>query len=356
MPQDPNLYGQRPAKRARREMDLTSSLSFSSQISSLLASSSSSGKTTAPARARNNPDSKPDLFHHAKPRRKGDGEGAGAKKDDGGKLVLRETNDTEEDKAERLLARKKMESKARLYHAMKRGDYVAKEGEAAPLVDFDRKWADRARKDGRPGDSSPGDGSSDDDEDDDDDHNVDDDIIEFEDEFGRLRRGTRAEKMRLERRAARGAASAQELDRMSARPKAPEGLIFGDAVQVEAFVAQDEDNMRELAAKRDRSVTPPPAEHYDAGREIRTKGVGFYAFSKGEEARKVEMAALGEERAKTEKLRSQREALAAKRKLEIERRRKEIEERKARKIAENFLDGLGQDLIQGEGSRPGEAT
>ncbi len=337
-------------------MDLSSSLSFSSQISSLLASSSSSGKTTAPARARNNPNSKPDLFHHAKPRRKGDGEGGGAKKDDG-KLVLRETNDTEEDKAERLLARKKMESKARLYHAMKRGDYVAKEGEVAPLVDFDRKWADRARKDGRGGDSSPRDGSSDeDDDDDDDDNNVDNDIIEFEDEFGRLRRGTRAEKMRLERRAARGAASAQELERMSARPKAPEGLILGDAVQVEAFVAQDEDNMRELAAKRDRSVTPPPAEHYDAGREIRTKGVGFYAFSKDEEARKAEMVALEEERAKTEKLRSQREAQAAKRKLEIERRRKEIEERKAKKIAENFLDGLGQDLFQGEGSHPSDAT
>ena len=335
-------------------MDLSSSLSFSSQISSLLASSSSSGKSTAPARARNNPNSKPDLFHPAKPRRKGDSEGSGAKKDDG-KLVLRETNDTEQDKAERLLARKKMESKARLYHAMKRGDYVAKEGEVAPLVDFDRKWAERARKDG---DSSPRDGSSDDedDEDDDDHDNVDNDIIEFEDEFGRLRRGTRAEKMRLERRAARGAASAQELERMSARPKAPDGLILGDAVQVEAFVAQDEDKMRELAAKRDRSVTPPPAEHYDAGREIRTKGVGFYAFSKDEESRKAEMAALEEERAKTEKLRTQREALAAKRKLEIEQRRKEIEERKARKIAENFLAGLGQDLIQGEGSHPGEAT
>ncbi|KAH8897033.1 hypothetical protein GQ53DRAFT_742875 [Thozetella sp. PMI_491] len=335
MPQDPNLYGQRPSKKAKREMELSSSLSFTSQLSSLLTSSSSSLKGAATAARQRPSDSKPDLFGRSK-KRKAEREADASES----KLVLKEANDNEADKAERLRARKNMESKARLYNAMKRGDYVAKEGEIAPLVDFDRKWADE-NPDGHAG-SSSGDDSSDDDG-----GNIDNDIIEFEDEFGRLRRGTRAEKMRLERRAARGAASAQELERMSARPKAPDGLIFGDAVQADAFEARDYDKMEELAAKRDRSVTPPPATHYDANWEVRTKGVGFYAFSKDEQARQAEMAALDEERARTEKLRSQRDEIAAKRKAEIERRRKELGERKAKKMAEEFLDGLGQNMALG---------
>ncbi len=77
-------------------------------------------------------------------------------------------------------------------------------------------------------------------------------------------------------------------------------------------------------------------------------------LAKDEDARKAEMAALEEERAKTEKLRAQREELAARRKQEIERRRREIGERKAKKLAESFLDGLGQDILGGE-ARPGQA-
>ncbi len=226
VPQDPNLYGQRSAKRQKREMALTSSLSFSSQINTLLASSSSSGKATTPARART-PTLRSELLSGGKPKRNGGQGGDGSKERNKDKLVLRETNDTEDDKAERLLARKKMESKARLYHAMKRGDYVAREGDVAPLVDFDRKWAEARERDDQEGESSSGNGS---DDDDDDGGNIDSEIIEYEDEFGRLRRGIRAEKMRMERRSARGAASAQELDRMSARPRAPDSIIYGDAV------------------------------------------------------------------------------------------------------------------------------
>ena len=134
---------------------------------------------------------------------------------------------------------------------------------------------------------------------------------------------------------------------MSARPKAPEGLILGDAVQTSAFEAHDLDKMKELAAKRDRSATPPPATHYDAKWEVRTKGVGFYAFSKDEDTRKAEMAALEEERLRTEKQRGQREEATAKRKAEIEKRRKELGERKAKKQAQDFLDDLGQDMAVG---------
>jgi hypothetical protein len=259
---------------------------------------------------------------------------------DNKKLNLKSPIGTEESKAEREFARRKMESKARLYAAMQRGDYIGRE---IGLVDFDRKWAESNNNKADPAASSDSDSDASDD-------NIDTEIIEYSDEFGRLRRGTRAEKLRLERRLARGVASAAELERMSARPKAPETLIYGDAVQAEAFEARDLDAMEALARKRDRSATPPEAVHYQADREIRTKGVGFYQFSKGEAARAEEMKGLEEERGRTEGLRREREEKVEKRKREIEERRRELGERRAKKMAESFLEGLGRDLdARGEG-------
>jgi len=247
-----------------------------------------------------------------------------------------------------------MEEKARLYAAMKRGDYVGKEGEAAPLVDFDRKWAEKQEGGGDGGESSSG--SDNESDSDGGDNNNDNEIIEYEDEFGRMRRGTAADKQRLSRRLARGTTAASELERMSARPRAPEGVIYGDAVQTDAFAAADEERMEEIAAKRDRSATPPPAEHYRAEREIRSKGVGFYAFSAEEGTREAEMAALKEERARTEALRKAREEKVAARKREIEERRREIGEKRARKMADSFLDGLGVDMIRGGSDEGGGAA
>jgi hypothetical protein len=264
---------------------------------------------------------------------------------DSKKLNLKSPLGTEESKAELEFARRKMESKARLYAAMKRGDYVGRE---IGLVDFDRKWAES--KQSGTNDTPASSSGSDVDSDSDSDPNIDNTIIEYTDEFGRLRRGTRAEKMRMERRLARGAASAAELERMSARPKAPEALIYGDAVQTEAFTARDGmETLEQLARKRDRSPTPPEAVHYEASREIRTKGVGFYQFSKDEAKREEEMKALEEERARTEALRKEREEKAARRRKEIEERRREIGERKAKKLAESFLEGLAKDLAPESG-------
>ncbi|KAK3384476.1 hypothetical protein B0T24DRAFT_608572 [Lasiosphaeria ovina] len=371
MPQDPNLYGQRPAKKQRKELALPSSLAFTSQLSSLLAvqnaatsaaatrttSSSStmnaasaapstSSNTAIPGRARPSKSKTDLLFVGVKKRKAGKGRhddsGGDAERDrSSAKLSLKDPVGTEDDKAERAQARRKMESKARLYAAMQRGDYVGRE---VGLVDFDRKWAEKAetkKKQGLGGSSSSSSSGDDDNEEED---SMDTEVIEYEDEFGRLRRGTRAEKLRLERQLARGQASAAELERMSARPRAPENLIVGDAVQIEAFAARDADAMDELARNRDRSATPPPATHYQADREIRTKGVGFYAFSKEEDRRAAEMTALDAERTKTEALRKEREDKAAARRREIEMRRKEIGERKAKRMADSFLDGLSKDM------------
>ncbi|KAJ6787213.1 hypothetical protein PWT90_06706 [Aphanocladium album] len=324
MPQDPNLYGQRPKKKQRKDAALSSSLDFTAQITSLMASGSPSGPIAGRARPSKEP--KEDLFRSHTARKR---EALARAEDE--KLVLKDVTGTEDESRELARAKRNMENKARLYAAMKRGDYVPQDNEAGPLIDFDRKWAENEEGKDLSDLSSSGD------EDD-----GDDEMIEYEDEFGRLRRGTRAEKERMERRARRGLLGAEELDRMSARPAAPSNLIHGDAIQAMAFNPDDPDKMEELARKRDRSATPPEMRHYDADKEFRTKGVGFYKFSQDEETRQKEMQSLEEERKKTEAERQVKEDQKAQRKKEIEERRKAMEARRAKKQADTFLSGLGE--------------
>ncbi|KAK1244668.1 hypothetical protein MKX07_003467 [Trichoderma sp. CBMAI-0711] len=330
MPQDPGLYGQRPQKRHKREA-ISSSLDFTAQLTSLISTSTAQGSTsTTSGRPRPSKQAKDDIFRSTSKSKKTP---TSTKEEDAKseKLVLKDVAGTEDETRELERAKRKMESKARLYAAMKRGDYVPKENEAAPLVDFDRKWAETTEgKDDYETSSSDEDANG----------SGDDEIVEYEDEFGRTRRTTRAEKEKMERRIRRGLLGAEELERMSARPSAPSKLIYGDAIQAMAFVPDDPDKMEELARKRDRSATPPEMKHYDADHEIRTKGVGFYKFSKDEETRAQEMKSLEEERLRTEELRKQREEQRAARRREIEQRRKDMGERRAKRQADDFLEGL----------------
>ncbi|SPO02660.1 uncharacterized protein DNG_05333 [Cephalotrichum gorgonifer] len=331
MPQDPNLYGQRPAKKQKKDSGSLGSLDFTAQMTALISNPASS---SAAPRGRRRGEQKETVFRPG-------GKGAGSRDEGRGKrsggLRLKEGQTTQEEVAELERSRRKMEEKARIYSALKRGDYVPKENEPTPLVDFDRKWAeandgDDAR-DGAESDSEEEEGRGDDDE-----------IIEFEDEYGRTRQGTRADKERLDRRRRRGLLGAEELERMSARPAAPQGLIYGDTIQTMAFAPDDADKMEELARKRDRSQTPPEMKHYDADAEIRDKGVGFYKFSKDEETRRAEMESLRKERLATEARRSEREEKKAARQREIQERRGAIEARRAKKMADSFLDVLAADL------------
>lgn len=184
---------------------------------------------------------------------------------------------------------------------MKRGDYVPPTGsmtaqvrDANLLVDFDRKWAETGQEGGF---------ISSDEESDSADGN---ELVEYEDEFGRQRQGTRAEARREERRRAAQAHAAETLQDLSARPAPPPQLIRGDVIQSAAFNpdAQIAAQMEDLARRRDRSLTPPPASHYDANSEIRSKGVGFYAFSREEGERRQEMEALERQRQETERERA----------------------------------------------------
>ncbi|TLD28160.1 hypothetical protein PspLS_03228 [Pyricularia sp. CBS 133598] len=362
MPQDPNLYGRPAPKRQRKEMDLSSSLSFATQMSSLLQKpgqpSSSSSSTSSSARPR--PSKTSEIFKTKRStsdasatndktrsgRAATSSSSSSSKKD---KLRLRSPTGTYETERDREAARLNMEEKARRYAAMKRGDYVpSSNSDRAPLVDFDRKWAEKHLDESGNRIDDASSSSSSEDEDD----NNDTELVTYTDEFGRARRVTTAQARRLEQRARSGLAAAADLVEMSARPAAPQGLIFGDAIQGEAFAAADADAMESLARKRDRSATPPPETHYDARREMRGRGVGFYSFTAGdEEARKREMEGLEAERRETERVRAEREEKARARREDADRRRREIEERRrevgekrAKKLAENFLDGLGMDL------------
>lgn len=327
-------------------MALSSSLDFTSQLTSLLSKPASS----ASARPRPSKSTADTLLSSVKAKRN-----PNARKPNDEKLALRSPTGTEEEKAAHARAKRKMEEKARLYQAMKRGDYVpSREGEAAPLVDFDRKWAESRGKD-RDG-SNSGSGSEDNDASSEDEgtpmgKKKEEEMVEYTDEFGRLRTATKSAYLLQQRRLARSAHATTELESMSARPAAPTNIIYGPAVQAEAFTVSDPDRMEELARKRDRSATPPEAVHYDAEAEIRTRGTGFYAFSKDEEERKKEMEQLEKEREETERVRKARESALEKRKREVEERRRQIGEKRAKKIAESFLDSLGKDLLAGEGGK-----
>ena len=231
-----------------------------------------------------------------------------------------------------------MEEKARLYASMKRGDYVpptdgrANKEENA-LVDFDRKWAEQQES-----------GKHNDDDTSSDDYASDTapEMVEYEDEFGRLRHGTKSEATHeLRRRNAQAHASAT-LSEFSARPARPDNLIHGDTIQSSAFNPDEPiaAQMSTLAAKRDRSMTPPEEVHYDASKEIRSKGVGFYQFSRDNAARKSEMEALERERAETEQGRRERDERRETKKREVEERKRMVAKKKEEKLAERFLDGL----------------
>ncbi len=231
---------------------------------------------------------------------------------------------------------------------MKRGDYVPPSNggtnkEENALVDFDRKWADA---------DASGEGRKYETESDDDDEDERgrrrggeeeaEEQVEYTDEFGRLRLGTKATAAREQARQSARAYASEELSGMKARPDRPSNLIVGDTIQAGAFNpdAPMAAQMEDLARKRDRSMTPPEEVHYDASKEVRSKGVGFYSFSQDREGRGREMEALRREREETERGRREREERKERRRKEVEERRRVIAEKRGERLAERFLDGL----------------
>jgi hypothetical protein len=294
---DAALYGLQRPKRMKGDKEISSNTtsSFTSQLSSLINSSKTPGTDTR-AKASRTKAKKEDIFathnKNAAARAQRDLDNAASP----AFAQKHTTNGEGLDGAVWERSKRKMEEKARLYAAMKRGD-AEDDGERF-AVDFDRKWAEKY------GDAQSGeeDMSDEDDEDEEDGSGM----IEYVDEFGRTRQGTRADAARAARQE-RGLADMSG-DRFTARPSAPTGVIYGDTIQHQAFnpdfpIAMQ---MEELAKKRDKSLTPPPDMHFDASREVRQKGTGFFQFSEDAEERKKQMEGLERERIQTEKARSEK--------------------------------------------------
>jgi hypothetical protein len=327
---DAHLYGvPRPKKKATgKEISSSSTLAFTSQLSSLISSSSNSTKDTSSrtVSGRSRP-KKEDIFStHNKNSKK---RALKDLEDDEADFSQKHSTDGKKlDEATWHRAKRKMEEKSRLYAAMKRGDVEDMDEKYA--VDFDKKWAEKQEA-GEGDDTSSGEDAS---------ESEGEEIVEYIDEFGRNRKGTRAEAAREERRK-RGLA-ADEPDRFTARPAMPTNIIYGDTVQAAAFNPEETiaEQMAELAKKRDKSATPPPDEHFDGKKEIRTKGVGFFQFSADPEERKKQMETLEKERKETEHKRSETLKRKEERKREIEEKKKAVLQKRAKTKADRFLNNL----------------
>ncbi|KJX97051.1 hypothetical protein TI39_contig572g00009 [Zymoseptoria brevis] len=321
---------------AGKEISSSTTLSFTSQLSSLIGSSTTKDNSkSTPARSR--PRKKDDIFtthnRNTAKRAKRDLEA-----DVLGTFAQKHTTNGEalgKDVWER--SKRKMEEKARLYAAMKRGD--VEDADERYAVDFDTKWAE-ARAEGRE-DSSSDNGSEDGD--------APQEEVEYTDEFGRTRKGTKLDALRARTAIDRAKNAPPADDRFTARPVAPTSVIYGDTIQHQAFDPDEPlaAQMADLAKKRDRSLTPPPEEHFDGRKEVRTKGTGFFQFDADESVRKEQMAGLERERAETEKMRKARESKLDERRALIEKRREEVRERNSRRKAEEFLEGMGMEMQAG---------
>lgn len=349
-----SLYGIQPSKKSASKKDLTSSstLAFTTHLSSLISkdaeSSSNNRGRTRPSKG----SSKPDIFsvHN-----KGSLKRAAADEAEDAHGVLRQVHQSSDavgqvDAATLQRSKRRMEEKAHIYEDLKKGYHLAEDGSSSDeddglskirrrerdaLVDFDRKWADEQHHD-----------------DDDNDQDEDDEsgsLVDYEDEFGRTRRGTKAQALQAAR--ARQQQQQQQLDassttESSSRPARPSNLIHGEAIQTHAFNpdAALASQMATLAARRDRSATPPAQAHYDAEAEVRTRGTGFYKFSADEETRQREMEELLNTRRETEREREERGERRAERERARDERRRQVQQLRSKRHAERFLKGLSVDL------------
>ncbi|KAI5287194.1 hypothetical protein KEM54_006176 [Ascosphaera aggregata] len=373
------LYGIKKSKSGASKKDAASSanLAFTSHLSSLISkefgqphSSDSSGLSTT-SRGRRRPDkTKEDIFAiHNKNTQK---RAAADLADDESNVFQRHKTASDigyVDEAMLNRSKARMQEKARLYAELQKGEYLAESSDeneesgrgsyakrgkenaklerirkldSHSLVDFDRKWAEEEKKRATlEADFEPDDAE---------DEEVDEQepLVEYTDEFGRTRMGTKAEAENAQRIATSGELSGTAAINKptEARPARPSKIIYGPTIQAAAFNADENiaKQMAELAAKRDRTPTPPPETHYDAEHEIRTRGTGFYAFSKDEETRKKEMEELKRAREETLKEREQGRDKKRKRDELKEERRRKIEELRIKRRAEQFLNDLGSEI------------
>ncbi|KJA22886.1 hypothetical protein HYPSUDRAFT_138494 [Hypholoma sublateritium FD-334 SS-4] len=118
-----------------------------------------------------------------------------------------------------------------------------------------------------------------------------DPMVEYEDEFGRLRTAPRSEVPRnlmLNRE--------DEVD-------PDEDILIRNPVNHFPIYQPSEERIAEIA-KAHADENNPLGVHYDAAKEIRAKGAGFYQFSADEETRAAQMEELKASREETERIRA----------------------------------------------------
>ena len=329
----------------------STSLAFTSQLSSLISQNTSTSSKPKSTSSRLKP-KKDDLF--TRPNRNTSKRAKRDSEDSPHFEQKHTTNGEGLDTGIWQRSKRKMEEKAKLYAAMKRGDVEDTDGKYG--VDFDRKWEDSQLR------GEEGEGEEEE-EDLDDEEQEESGPVEYTDEFGRLRTGTRAEAAKVQRAAQSKAVAETPSDRFTARPLAPSNVIYGDTIQHAAFdpEAPVAAQMAELAKKRDKSLTPPPDEHFDASKEVRSKGTGFFQFSGHDAERKRQMEGLERKRLETERKRGERRQKLEERKKEVEARRKEIQGRRVKRKADDFLNELGVEMsakaVEDDGkAEPGSPT
>ncbi|KAF9236729.1 hypothetical protein BU15DRAFT_49660 [Melanogaster broomeanus] len=183
-------------------------------------------------------------------------------------------------------ARAALERKAKVYDKLRKGKSggLSEKQYSALLVDFDSKDIDHYSSDSDDVDESlsvptkPGE--------------EDDPIIEYEDEFGRLRTGKRSEVPR----------------HLLPRHKTRKMLTTRNPVN---FFPVYEPSAERVKAVEDElaEADNPLSAHYDASQEVRAKGAAFYQFSADEETRKQQMEELRVSREETKKTREDLGAL-----------------------------------------------
>lgn len=358
-----SLYGKHKAKKQKTsDPSSASNLTFSATLSSLI--EQGSGETTSETshgRARPSKNPKPDIF--AKPNKGAQQRiAADSLNNDTGQVHKGSLAIGGVDAGTLAKSKRRMEEKTRLYNEMKKGSHLTGDSsdeedlsrpedrlarlrrkEKEGLVDFDRKWAEAEEK--REG--KDGTGSSDEASD-----NDNASIISYEDEFGRTRRGTRAEAARADR--TKKDESNERYTRERWQPSRPDNLIHGVTVQTEAFnpEANIAAQMAHIAKRRDRSPTPEE-QHYNADSEVRNRGVGFFNFSQDEEERKKQMEGLTKARTETEQARS---SLALKQ-SEKQNERDEYRKTREKQILElqtHAMCGLLDKEVLGKGLAPSE--
>ncbi|CUA73381.1 Coiled-coil domain-containing protein 174 [Mus musculus] [Rhizoctonia solani] len=192
-------------------------------------------------------------------------------------------------------ARAKLERKAKLYDQLQKGKGagLSEKQRESLLIDFDGRDSgnDTDSSGDRDRDESlvvPG-------------RNEDDPIIEYEDEFGRIRTARKSEVPRD-----RLPENTNPFARSENQVPADDDLdvVYGRATH---FPVYEPSNERRAAIEAS-LIEEPLVDRYDASKDNRAAGAAFYQFSKDEETRRKEMEELKQARVDTQIARAEADA------------------------------------------------